>query len=105
MAASPTPPAESSKWLDLGFKLLSTLIIPTFMVGISLYTDAQVQKERIAQVQQHLAESDAQVAALTNRLNQAITTMQETNGELREVRVILGIIRERVDQRTTTRNR
>lgn len=108
MADTPphTPPHPTpEKWLDVAFKVLSILVIPSLVAGILLYTEQQVQKERMAQMQQHITDSDAQVSALNARLNQAVTTMQETNGELREVRVVLGIIRERVDRTPQPRTR
>jgi hypothetical protein len=91
--------------VDLAFKILSTLAIPLLVIGVNLYTEVSVQKERLVQFQQHQTDTDSQVAAVNQRLNQVITTVQDTNGELREVRAVLGIIRERVDVRRPSTQR
>lgn len=86
-----------SKWVDIGFKVLSTLAIPILVVGINLYTEVTVQKEKISQLQQRLTDTDAQIVTVNNRLNQSLSLLQETNGELREIRAVMGIIRDRVE--------
>jgi len=63
------PPANQSvNWVDLGFKFLSILIIPIMAMGISVYTDVSVQKERVAQAQHRLDENQQQIEAITSRV-------------------------------------
>ncbi len=91
------PPANQSvNWVDLGFKFLSILIIPIMAMGISVYTDVSVQKERVAQAQHRLDENQQQIEAITSRVNQVAITATDTNAQIRELRTILEFIRERI---------
>lgn len=101
--SSPEPnTSHESKWLDIGFKIISILVIPLLAVGINLYTETTVLKERVGFLQQKLVESDAQVATVNSRLTGLADTLQTTSGDLREIRAILSILRERAESGRAT---
>lgn len=87
---------KSLDWLEIGWKFLTILVIPTLGVGISLYTEATVTREKIAQIQRRLDEDRAQIESVNTRINQIALTVQDTNGQVRELRTVLDIIRTQV---------
>ena len=106
----PTPPAPygnapaphsgaafDTRWADLAFKVLSTLVVPVFLVGVSLYTEVSVQRERLGQLQARADQTQAQLNAVNVRLDLIATTLTDTNGQTRELRAVLAIVRERVE--------
>lgn len=86
-------------WLDLGMKLLSLLILPLLGFGVSMYTEASVTRERVAQIQQETQLNRTQLASVDTRINQISLTVQETNGHIRELRTVLDIIRGQISDR------
>lgn len=100
--ATAQAPAESSKvnWADVGFKILSLLILPLLGIGVSMYTDLSVMRERVSQIQTQQTESRTQIEAVNNRINQIAMTVQETNGQIRQLSTVLDIIRTQI---STTR--
>jgi len=86
-------------WLDLGMKLLSLLILPLLGLGVSMYTEASVTRERVAQIQQETQRNRTQLASVDTRINQISLTVQETNGHIRELRTVLDIIRGQISDR------
>ncbi len=83
-------------WLELGWKFLTILVVPILGVGISLYTEATVTREKIAQIQRRLDEDRVQIDSVNTRINQIALTVQDTNGQVRELRTVLDIIRAQV---------
>lgn len=83
-------------WFDLGMKLLSLLILPLLGLGVSMYTEASVTRERVAQIQQETQLNRTQLASVDTRINQISLTVQETNGHIRELRTVLDIIRGQI---------
>lgn len=98
---SHSPP--KTNWQDLAFKVLTLFIIPLFGLGVSMYTESSLTRERVTQIQRRLDEDKAQIESVNNRLNQIALTMQDTNGQIRELHTILDIIRERVSQTSGAR--
>ena len=94
-------PDPKMHWLDLGMKLLSLLILPLLGLGVSMYTEASVTRERVAQLQHETQQNRAQLESVDTRINQISLTVQETNGQIHELRTILDIIRSQVSTRTT----
>lgn len=86
-----------TRWADLAFKVLSTLVVPLFLVGVSLYTEVSVQRERLIQLQTRADQTQAQIHAVNVRLDVITATLQDTNGQTRELRAVLSIVRERVE--------
>ena len=83
-------------WLELVWKFLTILVIPILGVGISLYTEATVTREKIAQIQRRLDEDRTQIDSVNARINQIALTVQDTNGQIRELRTLLDFIRMQV---------
>lgn len=83
-------------WLELVWKFLTILVIPILGVGISLYTEATVTREKIAQIQRRLDEDRTQIESVNTRINQIALTVQDTNGQIRELRTVLDFIRMQV---------
>lgn len=83
-------------WLDLGMKLISLLILPLLGLGVSMYTEASVTRERVNQLQHDTQQNRAQLESVDTRINQIALTVQETNGRVHELRTILDIIRAQV---------
>jgi septal ring factor EnvC (AmiA/AmiB activator) len=97
-----TTPKPKTNWLDLGLKLASLLFIPVFGVGMSMWSEQALTKERITHIQSDQAETKTQLDAVNARLNQISTTVQDTHGQLRELRAVLDIIREQVTRQAAT---
>lgn len=83
-------------WADIGFKLLSLLFLPVFGVGIAMYTEQSVTRERIANIQSQQAQIRTQLDTVDTRINAIALTVQETSGQIRELRTVLDIIRTQV---------
>lgn len=96
MAATPEP--SKTNWTDLGFKILSVLVLPLLAIGVSMYTDASVTRERISQIQAQQSDHRTQIESVNTRINQIAMTVQETNGQVRELRTVLDIIRSQVSR-------
>lgn len=94
-------PDPKMHWLDLGMKLLSLLILPLLGLGVSMYTEASVTRERVTQLQTFTQQNRTQLEAVDARINQISLTVQETNGQIHELRTILDIIRSQVATRPT----
>lgn len=90
-------PSFDTRWADLAFKVLSTLVVPLFLVGVSLHTEVSVQRERLIQLQTRADQTQAQLNAVNVRLDVITATLQDTNGQTRELRAVLSIVRERVE--------
>ena len=90
-----------TNWLDLGMKLLSLLILPLLGLGVSMYTEASVTRERVTQLQHEIQQNRTQLESVDTRINQISLTVQETNGQIHELRTILDIIRSQVSTRPT----
>jgi hypothetical protein len=92
--------AEGPKlWLDLGMKLLSLLILPLLGLGVSMYTEASVTREKVAQLGVETRQNRDRLESVDTRINQISLTVQETNGQVHELRTILDIIRGQVSTR------
>lgn len=89
-------PDPKMHWLDLGMKLLSLLILPILGLGVSMYTEASVTRERVTQIQQETQLNRTQLASVDTRINQISVTVQETNGRILELRTILDMIRGQI---------
>lgn len=96
-----TTPNPKMHWLDLGMKLMSLLILPLLGLGVSMYTEASVTRERVTQIQQETQQNRTQLASVDTRINQISLTVQETNGQLHLLRTVLDIIRGQVTSRPT----
>lgn len=94
-------PDPKMHWLDLGVKLMSLLILPLLGLGVSMYTEASVTRERVTQIQQETQQNRTQLASVDTRINQISLTVQETNGQIHELRTVLDIIRGQVTSRPT----
>ncbi len=94
-------PDPKMHWLDLGMKLLSLLILPLLGLGVSMYTEASVTRERVTQLQHETQQNRTQLGSVDTRINQISLTVQETNGQIHELRTILDIIRAQVSTRPT----
>lgn len=90
--------ATKTNWVDLSFKILSLLILPLLGFGVSMWTEQSVNRERVAQIQRRMDEDHSQIASVDTRINQIALTVQETNGQIRELRAILGVIRDQVSR-------
>ena len=80
-------------WLETGCKVLAVLVIPLLGLGVSMYTDASVTRERVTQIQRRLDEDRTQIESVNTRINQIALTVQDTNGQIRELRCLLDVIR------------
>ncbi len=83
-------------WLEVGWKVLAVLVIPLLGIGVSMYTDASLTRERITQIQKRLDEDRTQIESVNARINQISLTVQDTNSQIRELRTVLDIIRSQV---------
>jgi septal ring factor EnvC (AmiA/AmiB activator) len=83
-------------WLEVGWKVLAILVLPIFGIGVSMYTETTLTREKIAQVQRRLDEDRSQIESVNARINQISLTVQDTNGQIRELRTVLDIIRNQV---------
>lgn len=83
-------------WMETGWKVLAVLVIPLLGLGVSMYTDASITREKIAQIQRRLDEDRVQIDSVNNRLNQIALTVQDTNGQIRELRSLLDLIRAQI---------
>lgn len=83
-------------WLEVGWKVLAVLVIPLLGIGVSMYTDSSLTRERITQIQKRLDEDRTQIESVNARINQISLTVQDTNSQLRELRTVLDIIRSQV---------
>lgn len=92
--------ATKTNWVDLSFKLLSLLFLPLFGLGVSMYTEASLMRERVSQVQRQQDETKTQVESVNTRINQIALTVQDTNGQIRELRTVMDIIRDQVSHST-----
>lgn len=92
--AAPDP--KMQHWVDLGMKLISLLILPLLGLGVSMYTEASVTRERVAQLQHDTQQNRTQLESVDTRINQISLTVQETNGQIHELRTILDIIRSQI---------
>lgn len=88
--------SKSVDWLEVGWKVLAVLILPVLGIGVSMYTEASLTREKIAQVQRRLDEDRTQIESVNARINQISLTVQDTNGQIRELRTVLDIIRTQV---------
>jgi len=95
--ATVTPPADpKTNWAEVGWKVLSLLILPLLGLGMTMYADASVVRERITQMQSQQAEHRTQIESVNTHINAIAMTVQETNGQVRELRTVLDIIRGQV---------
>lgn len=88
--------STKTHWVDLGFKFLSLLFIPLFGLGVSMYTEASLLRERMAQVQHQQDKNQTQIESVNTRINQIALTVQDTNGQIHELRTVMDIIRAQV---------
>jgi septal ring factor EnvC (AmiA/AmiB activator) len=88
--------SNKTNWVDLGFKLLSLLFLPLFGLGVSMYTEASLTRERVSQIQHQQDEAKTQIEAVNTRINQIALTVQDTNGQIHELRTVIEIIRDQV---------
>lgn len=105
----PCPPSSTTRpkmhWVDLGVKLISLLVLPLLGLGVSMYTEASVTRERVTQLQHDTQRNRTQLESVDSRINQIALTVQETNGRILELRTVLDIIRAQVvPQHPTTRS-
>jgi hypothetical protein len=91
-----------TNWVDLGFKLLSLLFLPLLGVGLSMWNEQAVIRERITNMQREQTEVSTQLDAAKARLDQITLTVQDTNGQIRELRTILEFIRTQVASQGAT---
>lgn len=89
-------PDPKMNWMDLGMKLISLLILPLMGLGVSMYTEASVTRERVTQIQHESQQNRTQLESVDTRINQISLTVQETNGQVHELHTILDIIRGQV---------
>lgn len=94
---------NKTNWVDLAFKLLSLLFIPLFGLGVSMYTEASLTRERVAQVQHQQDETKTQIESVNTRINQIALTVQDTNGQIHELRTVIEIIRDQVSHTSGNR--
>ena len=97
-------PDPKMHWLDLGMKLISLLILPLLGLGVSMYTEASVTRERVTQLQHETQQNRTQLESVDTRINQISLTVQETNGQIHELRTILDIIRAQVTAQASARS-
>jgi hypothetical protein len=90
-------------WLETGWKVLAVLVIPLLGLGVSMYTDASVTRERVTQIQRRLDEDRTQIESVNTRINQIALTVQDTNGQIRELRSLLDVIRSQVTRSSEAR--
>jgi len=88
--------SKAVDWLETGWKVLAVLVIPLLGLGVSMYTDASITRERVTQIQRRLDEDRTQIESVNARINQISLTVQDTNGQIRELRTVLDIIRTQV---------
>lgn len=88
--------SKAVDWLETGWKVLAVLVIPLLGLGVSMYTDASVTRERVTQIQHRLDEDRTQIESVNTRINQIALTVQDTNGQIRELRTVLDVIRSQV---------
>lgn len=90
-------------WMETGWKVLAVLVIPLLGIGISMYTDASLTREKIAQIQRRLDEDRTQIESVNTRINQIALTVQDTNGQIRELRSLMDVIRAQVTRSSEAR--
>ena len=88
--------AKPIEWLEVGWKVLTILVIPMLGIGVSMYTEASLTRERIVTIQRRLDEDRVQIESVNTRINQIALTVQDTNGQIRELRSVLELIRSQV---------
>lgn len=98
MATAQAPAEPKVNWADVGFKILSLLILPLLGIGVSMYTDLSVMRERVSQIQTQQTESRTQMDTVNNRINQIAMTVQETNGQIRQLGAVLDLIRSQTSR-------
>ena len=81
--------ASKGKWLDLAFKILSILVIPLLLWGITLEVSQAVQNEKITRLEQDVKSAKAirdGVNANANALGRVEEQLNGTNKRLDEIR-------------------
>ena len=63
-----------------------------------MYTDLSVMRERVSQIQTQQTESRTQMDTVNNRINQIAMTVQETNGQIRQLGTVLDLIRSQTSR-------
>jgi TolA-binding protein len=96
-------PPKQTNWVDLGFKILSLFILPLLAVGLSMWSEQALTRERISNIQREQTQSSSQLETANARINQIALTVQETNGKINELRTILDFIRSQVTNHTMPR--
>jgi TolA-binding protein len=94
--AVPAPEQPKVNWLDLAFKVLSMAVLPLLAVGISMWSEQALFRERITNIQREQTEVRSQLDVINTRINQIALTVQETNGKIGELRTVLDFIRTQV---------
>jgi septal ring factor EnvC (AmiA/AmiB activator) len=97
------PTTKAVDWLETGWKVLAVLVIPLLGLGVSMYTDASITREKISQIQRRLDEDRTQIESVNTRINQIALTVQDTNGQIRELRSLLDLIRAQVTRSSEAR--
>lgn len=97
------PTTKAVDWLETGWKVLAVLVIPLLGLGVSMYTDASITREKITQIQRRLDEDRTQIESVNTRINQIALTVQDTNGQIRELRSLLDLIRAQVTRSSEAR--
>lgn len=87
---------KTVNWMETGWKVLTVLVLPLLGLGVSMYTDASITREKISQIQRRLDEDRTQIESVNARINQIALTVQDTNGQIRELRSLLDLIRAQV---------
>lgn len=84
--------AASNKWTDLAFKILSILVIPLLLWGISLEVSKAVQSEKISRLEIEVAANKSikdGVAANTAALGRVEEKIGGTNRRLDDIKAEL----------------
>jgi len=80
------------RYLDIAFRILSALVIPLILWGVSLQVRLAVQDSEIARLQSDVKEAQALRDGLTNNSN-SLARLEEkinaTNDSLKDIRDLL----------------
>jgi len=81
--------AKTFSWIDLAFKILSILVVPLLLWGVTLEIRLAVQDEKIARLEQDVGAAQAikdGVTANTASLGRVEEKINGTNKRLDEIR-------------------
>lgn len=105
MAVKDAPEPQSSKWLEVTFKVLSALVVPILAWAIQLQVSLAVLNTEVTALKESRNQIRVQYDDVNRQYNSLLSDVRSMNGTIREIQGATNYVRETVtDMRNEIRS-